>query len=302
MAGSGGNKPSIGLVGPGALGTALSTRLHAAGYPVLFIAARGQVSALALAAKLGTEAVGLPDLARHLPCDILFCCVPDDAIPSVAQRLAPLLPNWEGTVVAHTSGAGQAALLSPLGQSGAAMMSFHPLQTFTGIHDADLFKGIHIALEGEPAAVAVGRQMATDMGCRHILLDADTKPLYHLAATTASNSLSVLVAMAQELMNTVGIDSITAIQMLQPLIETTWRNILQFQPEEALTGPVVRGDVTTIERHITAIERHAPHLAPAFAALVTEAVRLSVRSGRLHIEPADAILERIHALLTGSEV
>lgn len=292
---------SIGIAGPGAVGNALALHLQSAGFRITTVLAKDRSAARVLARRTGAEPAELGDAGTTIECDVLFCCVPDDAIESVARQLAPMRPSWAGVVVAHTSGACEASLLQPIRSAGGAVMSFHPLQTFTREEREGLFDGIYVALEGDPAAVETGRRISEALGCRHVLLDEEAKPLYHLAASTASNALGVLLAMSCELFNTVGIDSDTAIRMLQPLVDRTWSNVQRLQPERALTGPVVRGDVSTVERHIAAIERHAPHLAPAFAALVTEAVRLSVRSGRLHIEPADAILDRIHALLTAAD-
>ena len=134
------------------------------------------------------------------------CCVPDDALGTVARTLSTVRPDWTGTVVAHTSGALPAAALLDLRARGAALLSFHPLQTFTPQSPPEAFDGIAIALEGDPEAVALGTRLATDLGAHPVTLSPDAKTRYHLAASMASNYLVTLMALVEEVLSSIGLD------------------------------------------------------------------------------------------------
>jgi len=109
--------------------------------------------------------------------------------------------------------------------------------------------------------------------------------------------------MAGEVLASIGLSRPEAHAMLLPLVQGTLRNLEQLLPEEALTGPAVRGDLFPIVQHLEALQQHLPHLLPVYAALTTEMIRVGVRSGRLAPERATALLDRLQeALDTRSDI
>lgn len=290
-------KPEVAVIGAGALGSVLARRLAACGYAVAAVVSRTPTRAQALAAQVAAP------VASSSPADVprsvrlVFCCVPDDAVGEVARTLSAARTDWSGAVVAHTSGVLLAEALYNLREQAAALLSFHPLQTFTATSTPDVFEGIFVTLEGDAAAVRLGARVAADLGARSLTLTPDAKTRYHLAASMASNFFVALMALVGEVLSSIDIDRRTGTALMQPLVESTWRNLVHQTPEDALTGPIVRGDYGTLTAHLDALAIHLPHLIPVYAALGTEAVRVAVRSGRLAPADAQRLLEILHAAL-----
>jgi len=291
----------VAIVGAGAVGTALARGLAKAGVPVGAVVSRNPTSARNLADDVGAPVSGrdlavLPDETR-----VVFLCVPDDAISDVATALAEEPRSWGHTVVAHTSGAKAADVLAPVAKNGAAILSFHPLQTFAADRGPDAFEDVVIAVEGDDEAVSAGTSLAQALGARPVVLTAQQKALYHCAAALASNGLVALMAVVEELFAAAGVDDAEAptTDLVAPLVEQTWSNLTSSGPEGALTGPVARGDETTVEAHLQALEGDAPHLIPLYAALSTEMVRTAVRGGQLDDGAAESLVKLLQTAMKG---
>ncbi len=296
-------QPVVAIIGAGAVGRALGRALRTAGYPIAAVLSRDPASARELAAHLEAPvaSAALEDLPGTVR--LVFCCVPDDALSGLAEKLALVPHDWPRTVVAHTSGALPARVLEPVGRRGALLLSFHPVQSFPRQDPTPSLAGIAIGLEGDPEAVALGREVARALGARPVELSAETKPRYHLAAVLASNGLGALMAMAGEVLASIGLARTEAHHLLLPLVQGTLRNLEQWLPEEALTGPAVRGDLGPITQHLETLQQHLPHLLPVYVALTTEMIRVGVRSGRLAPDRATALLDRLQeALDTQSDI
>lgn len=252
------------------------------------------------------EAVGRPLGISHcsgaltdLPASVrvVFCCVPDTALPEVAGTLSTLAHPWPSTVVAHVSGALPSSVLAPVASRGATTLSFHPMQAFTPDAPHTAFDGIAVGVEGAAAAVAWGCRCAELLGTTPVALTPGTKTRYHLAAVVASNFVVTLMGMAREVLGQAGLDADVQRRLLHPLAEGTWRNLAAQPPEDALTGPIARADAATIQRHLDDLRAHLPHLVPAYAALSIEAVRLAVRGGHLSGRDAQRLLDLLHSAL-----
>lgn len=180
--------------------------------------------------------------------DLVLLCVPDAAIPEVARAI-PVGP-W----IAHVSGATTLAALDP----HTRRFSVHPLQTLTAERGAEQLDGAWGAITAESdEALAAARWLAETLGLRPFpLADAD-RPLYHAAAAIASNYLVTLYRTAAALFEQVGAPP----EGLVPLMERTIENGF------ALTGPIARGDWTTVEAHLRALEERAPEFVPLYRAL-----------------------------------
>lgn len=291
-------RPGVAVIGAGAVGRTLALRLHARGYPILGVISR----TLARAEQLGRE-VGARTFGEHLHdlppgARLVFCCVPDDQLPRLAERLARVAHPWRETIVAHASGALTASVLAPLGEAGAHLLSFHPLQTLTRTSGPEALDGVYAGLEGDAPAVAAGIEVAVNLGMRYLVLSADAKPRYHLAASIASNFLVTLTSVVQQVLQSLDIDRATAQEVMAPLVRGTLDNLARATPEDALTGPIVRGDVETVRQHGLALRRHLPHLVPVYAALAMETIPLAVRSSRLDPETAQELLDLIEKMVS----
>lgn len=291
-------RPGVALVGAGAVARALALRLADRGFAVRGVVSRTRASAEALARAVGAPVAS--DRLSDLPADasLVILCVPDDQLADVAETLVGVRRPWARTVVLHTSGALPASVLAPLAAEGADVLSFHPLQAVVRGADAHALDGVYVGLEGEPRALAAGVELVSALGLRYVVVSAEAKPRYHLAAAMASNFVVTLFALVQEVLASVGIDRADAMAMLAPLLQGTVDNLSAASPEDALTGPVARGDVETLRSHGLALRAHLPHLVPAYAALSVETVRVAVRSGTLSPERAGAVLDLLQRMVT----
>ena len=285
--------PPIVIIGAGAVGTAMSRGLHRAGVPILAVISRSSAEALADEVEAPIAAASLDALPPEAR--LVLCCVPDEALAGLDNDLARLDHPWSRTTVLHTSGAWPAAVLAGLSEQGASVGSFHPLMAFTrGAAQATL-DGAAVGLEGDAAARRTGEHLAGLLGARAVHLPADGKARYHLAASMASNFFVALMGVATEVLSSIGLDRKESAALLQPLVASTWQNLQEQLPEDALTGPIARGDVATVERHVQALGVHLPHLMPVYAALANESVRVAVRGARLDPAAARRILDVLHA-------
>ncbi len=291
-------RPATALVGAGAMGRVLAERLHAHGYPIVAVLSRTAESAETLARTVGARVHS--DTLHHLPPEtqLVACCVPDGALPEVGRRLSRVAHPWERTLVLHTSGALPADVLRPLAEQGARLLSFHPLQALTAESDASALDGVYAGIEGAPAAVAAGIELAATLGMRYLVLAAEDKPRYHLAASMASNFLVTLHALVEQVLGSLAIDRATAQEIMAPLVRGTLANLEASSPEDALTGPIARGDLETVHRHGLALRRHFPHLVPVYAALALETIPLAVRTGTLSPERAEEAAALLGKMVT----
>lgn len=209
----------------------------------------GKAMAARLADRLPTRTAGR-DLAVG-EADLVVLCVPDGAIAEVAAAL-PVGP-W----VAHTSGATGLAALAP----HERRFSLHPLQTFTAELGPEQFDGAWAAVTAETdEGLAAARDLAGLLGLEPFELDDEDRPVYHAAAAFASSFLVTVHEVASELMEAAGAPP----EALEPLMRRTMDNGFRH------TGPLVRGDWETIERHRQVLRERRPQLLPLYEAL-TEA-------------------------------
>jgi len=190
-------------------------------------------------------------------------------IESVCESISKQNGFSPASVVLHCSGAHASTILNSARKSGASIGSMHPLQSFASVDiTQNPFKGIRVAIEGDSMAVSTSAQMARDLEALPLQILTEGKPLYHAAAVVASNFLVTLMGAALRLIQQAGVPADEAFAVLRPLIEGTLANIDRSGVHQALTGPVVRGDVQTVETHIQAIGKAMPDLLPFYTCLV----------------------------------
>ncbi|MGA8922739.1 MAG: DUF2520 domain-containing protein [Candidatus Dormiibacterota bacterium] len=246
------------VAGRGNLGRSLARALTAAGQPTRLVRGHGVEDAIG---KVGPNAV-------------VFLAVPDGAVPALGGRLAKA-PDPISFV--HLSGAlGLDALdaLRPLHAVG----SFHPLQSFPAPRPPDAFRGITVAIDASTAPLMRRlRELARSLGAKPRQVGDADRALYHAAAVFASNYLDVMVAEAVGLLKDIGWTEAESVAALMPLIEGAVTNIRRHGPVRALTGPIRRGDVQTVTRHLGALERGGG--ADEYRMLATIALEIAKEAG-----------------------
>ena len=243
----------FGVLGAGRLGSALAAALQAHGYARIWVASHRPERARALVDRLAANATVPTDLVGH--CDGVFLAVPDSAIAALAAGL----PWRDGQAVVHASRAlGLEALIGATAR-GAVAGCFHPLQTFPAsavIEQAPAwFRGILCGVEAGNAELGnLLEAIAHDLGARPVRLEGVDRGLYHAAAVLASNDLIALAAAATRTWVRAGLPAALARDGLAPLLRAAAENVGSLPLEQALTGPVARGDVATVEQHLRALE------------------------------------------------
>ena len=249
------------IVGGGRVGTALGFALTRKGWELAAIVDRDAAAARESRKIIGRgrATTDIRRAARGI--QVLFICVPDDAIEAVAKKLARYGSGWSGRLVFHTSGLVTASALDPLRALGASVASLHPVQAFPGKKGgARLFNGIYWGLEGDGAAVKAGRGIVKTLGGRSFILLEKDKPLYHAACSLASTAFISLEGAAAALLEEAGIPRNSAAAILLPLAQGTLQNVKELGLKNALTGPLVRGDVRTVRRHLEVLRSRPLHL------------------------------------------
>ncbi len=207
---------------------------------------------------------------------VVVLAVPDRAITSLAAELAAEGGITAHHVVLHLSGLRDREALDPLGDTGAALGSLHPLQTVSDATTAAArFAGAYAGVEGDERALTAAEALAGSLRMVPVRIPAGAKPAYHAGAAFAANYTTALVAVAERLALAAGIPPEVARRLYLPLIRGAAAN-LEAGPAAALTGPVRRGDVETVAAHLAAL---GPEDRQLYRLLAREALRLAREAG-----------------------
>jgi predicted short-subunit dehydrogenase-like oxidoreductase (DUF2520 family) len=243
------------IVGAGRLGTVLGAALVRRGWRIEAIVDRDARAARESRRMIGGGRASTSLAAAARAAGTVIVAVPDDAIAGIARDLARAGGSWPGRDVFHTSGIVTAGALDPLAARGARVASLHPVQSFPRKDlPAAVFRGITWGVEGSSEAVEAATAIVRALGGHVLLLAARDKALYHAACVLASNALVALEWTAAGLLHKAGLAESAAVRTLLPLVQGTLQNVKSLGLEKALTGPILRGDVETVRRHLKAVK------------------------------------------------
>lgn len=273
----------VSIVGAGVVGSTLGAMLFEKGCEIVSITNRSSQPARALAKIVRCKKVST-SLANISPdADFLLFAVSDDALPEVVRRCSKNA-KLQKMVVAHTSGVHSLDVLKPFQRHGIMVGSLHPIQSFPNTKNLrDCIKsmrGISFGVEGEGKALEMIKRIVRKLGGRPVYVPKEIKPLYHAACVFASNYVVTLLNAIAEVSGTLGFHRRWR-EIMLPLFTTSVENALRFSPQKALTGPIVRNDVRTIELHFKALQKFAPHLAPLYGIAGMETARVARKNGNL---------------------
>lgn len=276
----------LGFIGAGTVGTALAIRLSGRGYPVAAVSSRSRNSAQNLAQAVSGCRVFDNAQAVADNAELIFITTPDGAIAQVASQV-----NWHpGQGVVHCSGADSTDILKPARNLGAQVGAFHPLQTFASVKQAiENIPGSTFALEAEEPLLKTLKEMATALDGHWVELKAGDKVLYHAAAVIACNYMVTLLKLATDLWQTFNVPPPEATRALLPLLRGTIRNIETVGIPQCLTGPIARGDVGTIRKHLDALGHKAPSLVSTYRELGLQTIPIAVAKGRIDKNQAEEL-------------
>ncbi len=276
----------VGFVGAGTVGTALAVRLSQGGYQVVAVSSRSHSSSEKLAESVPDCRAVENNQAVADTAELVFITTPDDAIGPVTAGI-----QWHaGQDVVHCSGADSTATLEPARKLGANVGAFHPLQTFASVKEAvENIAGSTFAVEAEEPLLSTLKDMATTLDGNWIELKASDKVIYHAAAVIACNYLVALVKLATDLWQTFDVPPEQATKALLPLLRGTINNIDNIGIPQCLTGPIARGDIGTITKHITALQEAAPAVLSTYCELGRQAIPIAIAKGKINQQQADEL-------------
>lgn len=189
------------------------------------------------------------------PAEVIFITVPDNAIETAAQTLAASSQFRAGTAVIHMSGAKTVAVLQSITAKGGAAGSLHPVFAFADAeHAAANLKGSQCAIEtdnerAEPILLA----LANDLGLQPFHMPSEYKARYHAALSAASNFSVALAAYAQNLLQPLNLPETQSRQLIGGLMQQSIENLALMTAQNALTGPIIRGDTATVTAHLATL-------------------------------------------------
>ena len=265
------HKATLTLIGAGNLAQALGPALRAAGYKIDAVAGRAngqsRKRSIALAKKLGAKAVALDDATPDS--DIIWICHTDDALANTAKWLAHK-PCWKGKNVFHSSGALTSDILAPLKRAGASIASLHPMMTFVP-GTAPTMQGVPFAVEGDSRAVTVARKIVKDLGAEAFTIRKTAKPLYHALGSFSSPLIIAALVTAERVGRKAGLSAGQTRKVMGPILRQTLKNYQENGAAAAFSGPIKRGDINTVRKHLKELKR-VPAASEVYRALVKSAL------------------------------
>ena len=268
---------SVGIAGTGRIAQALGALLTNRGVPVEAIAGRDDARTREAAAFSGARAVvPLEELGRN--CNVVLIAVSDDAIESTARRIAA--GAKPPAVTLHTCGSAGPELLQSLQEKGCSTGVLHPLQTVpareAGVQSLSL---CYYAYCGEGAALDCARHLIAWLSGKELPVSPEHWAVYHAAAVMACNYNVTLVNTALDLLEHAGVKREEGLRALSPILRNTTEVLLGSTPEEALTGPIRRGDTGSVERHLRALQSAPPEARSLYVAGARSTLTLARKAG-----------------------
>ena len=197
--------------------------------------------------------------------DVIIITVPDDQVKVVVKQLSSIKINWENKLVLHTSGCLNSNELIKLKEMGASIGSVHPMQTFNEYFlPEQIFRDIMFAVEGDKQAQHFAETIARQLKMNILKIRPEDKILYHIAAVASSNFLVALLDYVHRLYKELSLDGEKIKKLMLPILNQTIRNYLEYDTNSILTGPLQRGDVNTIKKHVNYLQKNQNELLPVY--------------------------------------
>ncbi len=281
---------SVGVVGAGRVGAVLGASLARAGHRVTGAYAVSDASRRRAADLLpGVPLADVPTVVAGA--ELVLLAVPDDALEPLVAGLSATSAWQAGQIVVHTSGSHGVGVLEPARSHHVLPLALHPAMTFTGT-EMDLVRLADCAfgVTTDDALRPVAEALVLEMGGDPVWVAEDERAAYHLALAHGSNHLVTLTSEAMEILSRAGVQEPQ--RVLGPLMRAALDNALRMG-DSALTGPVARGDVGTVEHHLRELDRLAPEIRRTYVALARATALRALDNGRLRPVDAEPLLDTL---------
>lgn len=287
--------PLISLIGAGKVGSALAIMLSSKGYRFGSIINRTGTDAVRLARLLQCKKAStqINDIAPDS--EIIIIAVSDGSLEKVAKELAKVPKiKFKKLFVFHTSGVLSSDALKSLKAKGATVASIHPIQTFpSGKRPTQLaasLRGIYYGLEGDSSAILRAEEIVKALEGRFVTIPKELKPLYHTLCVFASNYMIIFLNTISELSKHLHLNT-SWTEVFGPLMTTAMGNVMKQSAVEALTGPLIRKDFTTVQLHLDTLSRYAPQFLPLYTVAGIETARVAKTNGRFSQDDFDELIK-----------
>lgn len=289
---AGASRLRIGVVGVGRAGGPVAAALARAGHEVVGAYAVSDVS------RLRAESLIPQARLRTLPeviedASLVLLAVPDDTLPGLVQGLAHAHAWQPGQFVVHLAGRYGVGVLQPAVNQGALPLALHPVMTFTGTSvDLARLSGCPFGVTAPEVLRPVAEALVVEMGGEPVWVPEEARSLYHAALAHGANHITTLLAEVMDLLRRAGVEEPRS--LIEPLMRAAMENALD-KGDDALTGPVSRGDAGSVAVHIGELSAHGAVTRDAYIAMARLTADRALAAGRLSM--ADA--ERLLAVLAG---
>ena len=245
------NRLGIGIIGAGRVGAVLGLALQRAGHTITAVHAVSDAS-IGRAETLLPDVpiIEIPDILRRS--EAVIFAVPDDVLEPLVAGLAAAGHIQTGHLLVHTSGRYGTAVMQTVREHGAIPVAIHPAMTFSGLSlDADRLQNTAFGITADAVVAPIAEALVVEMGGIPVTIPEAARPVYHAAMAHASNHLVTLTAQAQAMLEAAGIDQ--APKLVGNLMSASLENALS-NGDQALTGPVSRGDTGTVAKHVETLK------------------------------------------------
>jgi predicted short-subunit dehydrogenase-like oxidoreductase (DUF2520 family) len=266
----------IGFVGAGKVGTSFGKYLIQNEISVAGYYSRSHLSAVTASEHTASRCFAkVEDLVQMV--DGIFITTGDDQIEQACRHVVDSVDSLQGKFMVHMSGALSSEVLRYAANKGAKIFSLHPLQAFADIDSAQIaLKETVFGIEGQ-SDLKILKSILEITGNRYIQLRPEQKTRYHMVACIVSNYLVTLLGFGLDLFDSIGIDQEKGMRALLPMIRGTIENVEQLGPDKALTGPIARGDLKTIKKHMENFSAKEGDAAEFYTLLCRKTLELATK-------------------------
>lgn len=244
----------VGVISAGRVGAVLGAALRGAGHAVVGVHASSEASRERAATLLpDVPVLDVQSIVERS--ELVLLAVPDDQLPGLVSGLAATGAWQPGQLVVHTAGRYGTDVLEPVRAAGGIGLAVHPAMTFTGLSlDLQRLADCSFGVTAAAPVLPIAQALVVEMGAEPVVVAEADRPLYHAALAHGSNHVMTVLGESMQLLGEIGVEHPD--RVLGPLVRATVDNALA-SGENALTGPVARGDVTTVAAHVAALRELA---------------------------------------------
>ncbi|MBN1632541.1 MAG: DUF2520 domain-containing protein [Ignavibacteria bacterium] len=272
-------KNVITVIGAGRVGISLGLRLKENKFNLRYIVEKS-TSRIKILKKILRGEIFSRELSEDIlrNSGVVIICVKDDDIPGIILSLNKFKVDLRRKILFHTSGSESSLIFKSLNVPIKNTGSFHPVQTFNEISpdSGNYFKNIYVAAEGGKGFLDFAENICNETDTRLIRITPSGKEMYHLICVYLSNYLLSYLKSISEIGREIGFSEKKFLDVFSPLIETSLKNIINKGFMKSLTGPVERGDITTIMKHKKCLSGLDKQYSELYKLLGLEALKIAV--------------------------